>query len=280
MTTEVRGDRSLAVAALEELSRLTPADKRIWMALVLLTAETDPVNVQAMKILKAQPLDDVGLPLALAAVHFSRQQWVQAQSELENALQVDPKNSRAWELMVSVAQIRGNRKLATASLKTLLEQEPNHPLKHLKKAYGLCQQGALEAAQAELQVGLQRGRNPDLLNALADVVMRRNGDLAEARAWIQEALRIQPFNPIFLGTRGELNVREGRLDEAERDCKQALGILPDQIDAQLTLVAVHVARGENSAALALAQPLARRRNELSPEQLARLDDLTQRVSGP
>lgn len=104
----------------------------------------------------------------------------------------------------------------------------------------------------------------------------------EARALVEEALAAQPANKIvFLSTRSELNLREGRLDEAEDDLQQVLTAMPNQAAALLLAAEAYAARGsrrlaaaddaagakrQQAAALDLANSLKDRQNELSLEQ--------------
>lgn len=280
MADVVRGNRDQALAALAELARLTPTDLRVWLALLRWSPAADPLSGQALNFLKDQRADTVALPLALAEVHLFSQRWAEAQAELQKALRLDPKNRPVWERLVTLAQIRDDRKLAAASLRTLLELDPSHPLKYLKNAFGLYLQGDVASAEAELQAGLRRERNPELLNALANIALEREGETSAACGWVEEALQKQPFNPIFLSTRGECRLRAGNLAQAEQDLRQALAAMPHNAQASLTLAEVHAARGDKPAALALARTLAKRRDDLSPKQIAQLKKLARRLMQP
>jgi tetratricopeptide (TPR) repeat protein len=280
MAVYVRGDQAQAVAALEELARQTPGDARVWMALVLLTDEQNPVNRQALKTLENLNSTDVGVPLSLAFVQMSRYRWAEAQVQLELALQLAPKNIKAWETMATLARIRGNRKMAEIAQRTLLLQDPSHPIQHMQKAHGCYERKAWAEAEAELRSGLRTTRNPDLLFALANLILEQNGDLNAARGFADEALRKQPFNPIFLCTRAELNMKTGHLDEAATDLRQALAAMPDHVLARLLSIELHADRGETQAAIDLARGLADQREDLSPEQRADLKKLLVRIRRP
>jgi hypothetical protein len=74
MVAYVRGDKAAALKSLTDLSRQTPGDLRVWMAILLLAAEDDPLSVEAVKMLKSQGVPPIGVRLALASVHMARQQ--------------------------------------------------------------------------------------------------------------------------------------------------------------------------------------------------------------
>lgn len=270
----VRGDRESALAALRELTRKVPGDARGWMALLLLTDEQDPANAEALKILKSFPAPSLSLRLSLAWIHLQRFQWAEAQAELDRAVQLDTRNVLTWELMTTVAQIRGIPKLRAASLSAVFAQNPGHPLRAVELAQECFQRGAVAEAEAGLRASLRRTRNPDALNALASLIQEQaTGDLAEARALADEAVRRQPFHPMFRGLRGELLFKIGQLDAAEEDLRLASQALPDHLQARLLLAGIHQARGDVSQACELARELARRRDEMSPQQRERLDRL-------
>ena len=280
MALHVRGDRAAAVAALDDLTRQTPDDARVWMALVLLTEAQDPANRRAVRALKNHSSAGIGARLSLAWMHMSRQQWAEAQAELEVAIQMDARNAQAWELMVTLARSRGNSKLMESSLRKLLELDPGHPFQRIQKAYDDCRRGAWAEAEAELQAGLRQSRNPDLLGALADIILSQNGELRDARALVDEALRKQPFNPVFRCTRSELNLKEGRLDEAGQDLRQVLETMPDHVQALMASIRLHLACGEDKAALDLAEALARRPDELPREQRVQLETMIHQMRNP
>lgn len=280
MIVLVRDGVEKAVVALEDLAKETPDDARVWMALALLTPVDHPLNEQALRALKSLRAEGLGVRLGLVWIAMSRRQWDEARAELEAAVQTDAKNAKVWEMMVTWARIRGQRKLMEASQRTLLALEPRHPLQIIQNAFVHYRQGSMEKTEAELRAGLWRQRNPDLLNALAHVLMDRDGDLREARSLADEAVRRQPFNPIYRCTRSELDLKEGRLDDAERELKQALAEDPDNIQTLLMSIRIHLARGEKQPALELSRMLVRRKRELTPEQQEQVKALLLQMRSP
>ena len=280
MALFIGGDRAKAVEALEALAHQTPSDVRVWMALVLLTGAKDSANVQALKTLKNQRSTDIGARLALAWVHLSRLQWADAQAELEAAIQMDSKSTAAWELMATLASARGHRKLMETSLRTLLALDPGHPFQRIQAAYDLGRRGAWAEAEAELRAGLRQSRNPDLLDALAGIIMAQDGDLSEARALVDEAVRKQPFNPMYRCSRSELNMQEGNYGAAEQELRRVLKAAPTHVQAMMGWIRLHQARGEIPAALDLAEALSRRSGELSAEQRSRLEAMIGQMRNP
>jgi len=94
---------------------------------------------------------------------------------------------------------------------------------------------------------------------------------------IEEALVLQPDNPVLLSTRGELNLREGRLDQAEADLQRVMAAMPDHPQALLLTAQLYAARNQTDAAREMAQALADRQGELPAEQQAALKKLIEQL---
>jgi tetratricopeptide (TPR) repeat protein len=65
------------------------------------------------------------------------------------------------------------------------------------------------------------------LNALGYTLADRTTRYDEAKALIEQALRLDPKDPAILDSLGWVNYRLGNLDEAERLLRQALARFPD-----------------------------------------------------
>jgi len=101
--------------------------------------------------------------------------------------------------------------------------------------------------------------------------------LDEACALIEEALAARPGDPLLLSTRSELHLRAGRLDEAEQDLQLVLAAVPDNAQALLLTAQLYAARGQQAAALEMAERLAERQRELPVEQQAELQELIRKL---
>ena len=280
MLAYVRGDKVAAVDSLAALSRLTPGDLRVWMALLLLADENDPVNAEALKALKGQSSAPVGVHLTLAFVHMSRQQWAAAQSELDLAVQLDPRNTQAWEMMVLLAQARGNKPLLDAGLRALLERNPDHFLQYQNAGVEQYQKGNLAAAEAAFRKGLQRQRDATLLNNLAHVITEQDGNLQDALKLIDEALLRQPGQAQMLSTRGAIFVKLGRFEEARRDLQESLRKQGRSNTLLLLLAQTYEGLGDRTRALTLAKTLAAQADKLDAKQKKQVEDMLPRLAEP
>jgi predicted Zn-dependent protease len=266
MALFVKGDRESALTALDALTRQTPGDPRVWMAQVLLTDEENPVNIQAIKTLKSHRAAGVNVRLVLAWVYMSRKQWAEAQNELETAIQLDSKCNQAWEMLVTLAQERGNHKLLESSLRALLARAPEHYLQYQNKGVELYKNGKLAEAEAAFRQGIQRRRDPTLLNNLASVIMERDGHLQDALDLVEESLRRQPGYGGFLGTRGQIFLKMGRLEEAKSNLQMALKKQGRSNSLLLSLAHCYEGLGDRQSAMKVAEALARQPDQLDPQQ--------------
>lgn len=277
MAAHVRGDREKAVAELDALTRRTPGDARVWMALALLTDEGDPMNAEAMRMLKSRHGDNLSIHLSLASMQMRRHRWAEAQAELEAVVQLDSQNTRAWEMMVTLAEETGNQKLGSASLRALLARDPEHYLQYQSQGVAWYQQGRLEEAERAFRTGIQRRRDPVLMNNLAMVMLERGGDLEEALGFANEALRRQPGTVAMLGTRAEIDFKMGRFEDARKDLQVALKKQGWDVGMLLLLARCYEGEGDRARAMEVAKALARRPDRLDDPQKSQVREMLLRL---
>jgi Tfp pilus assembly protein PilF len=209
----------------------------------------------------------------LAELNMSRKEWAEARAELEQVTRMNPRQIRAWEMLVLVDFQERKRELAEDHVRVLLTLDPENFTGNLMLGSFQYARSQFSLAESSYRSALKSRREPAALNDLAYLLMLKGGEAEEARNLMEEALALQPQNPIFLSTRGELNLREGRLDEAERDLQQVLAVMPDNAQALLLSAQLYAARGQKEAALEMAESLSVRQGELPPEQQTQLQNL-------
>ena len=280
MSSYVRGDSEKVARWLEALTRQTPNDARIWMALAMLTPEDHPLNRQGVKYLANLKSSDAGIRLGLAWIYLSRRQWTEAQAELEAVIQQDNRNTGAWEILYTLARVRANRRMEDSSMQALLSRNSRHRFLAIRKAYTDARRGKGEAAALSLQKEIQMQRCPELLAARADILMAQDGDRSEIRNLLQEALRKQPFNPLFRCMQIDLDVREGNFSGVESELDALRDSLSSPVPALLVSLRLHLALGENTAAREIAKGLAQRQGEMTPWQKYQSKELFLRIQKP
>lgn len=187
---------------------------------------------------------------------------------------MNPRLVRAWELLVNVDFQERKRELAEDHVRILLTLDPENFTGNLMLASFQYARGQHSLAESSYRTALAARRDPVVLNDLAYLLMvAKAGAEGEARALIEEALARQPDDVLFLSTRGELNLREGRYDEAEQDLQRVLQEMPDNPQVLLLSAQLYAARGQTDAARDLVATLADRQSELPPEMQPQLQTL-------
>jgi tetratricopeptide (TPR) repeat protein len=275
----LQGKPDAALAALKALVAQEREDVRAWALLAMLTGDgRDAATYErALKALQNLRGTSPDVRLMLAELYIGRQDWAQARAELDQVTRMNPRMVRAWELLVHVDFRERKRELAEDHVRVLLTLDPDNYTGNLM--LGSFQYGRAQYALAEssYRAALNARRDAAVLNDLAYLLMIKEGPLNEARELIEDALLMQPDNTVYLSTRGELNLREGRLDEAETDLQRVLAVLPDHAQTSLLVAQLYAARGQKVAALELAESLADRQGELAPEQQLRLQELLRQL---
>ena len=111
---------------------------------------------------------------------------------------------------------------------------------------------ALSAAQA---FAVSDAQNPQAHQWLS-ICLQRSGDIAGARAAIDQAIHLAPDRADFQISRAALALGQKEYSEAERGMQDAINLDPNQLQAYVTLAHMALARGENEEAgrqLKLAQ---------------------------
>ena len=279
MLTYLRGQTDEALRDLKELVAQDKENARAWAMLALLTGDgSDPETYgKALKSLANLRGASPEVRLMLAELHIGRQEWGEARAELEQVTRMNPRHVRAWEMLVVVDFGERKRELAEDHVRVLLTLDPRNATGNLMLGSFQYARGQFSLAESSYRTALEVRRDPAGLNDLAYLLMLKGGANAEARSLVEEALAQRPGNPVFLSTRSELNLREGRLDEAEQDLQQLLVAAPNNAPALLLSAQLYAARGQAEPALELAKTLAERQGELAPEQQTQLQDLLKRL---
>ncbi len=276
----LKGHAAAAFAQLKTLVKKDKGNVQAWSLLAMLTSDgSDPETYEkALKALTDLSGSAPDIRLMLAELYLKRRQWAEARGELDQVTRMNPRQIRAWELLVSVDFSERKRELAEDHVRILLTLDPENFTGNLMLGSFQYARGQYSLAESSYRTALNVRRDPTALNDLAYLLMiNKAGAMGEARSLIEEALSQQPGNVIFLSTRGELNLREGRYDEAERDLQQVLTEVPDNAQVLLLSAQLYAARGQNAAALELADTLSGRQSELPKEQQLQLQELIKRM---
>lgn len=275
----LQGQVDPALAELKELVKQDKENVRAWALLAILTGDgsDNETYEKALKVLTNLRGASPEVRLMLAELYVRRNNWAEARSELDQVTRMNPRQIRAWEMLVTVDFRERKRELAEDHVRVLLTLDPENYTGNLMLGSFQFSRGQYSLAESSYRAALESRRDPIVLNDLAYLLMLKRGQTEEARRLIDEAVALQPQNPVFLSTRSEINLREGRYNEAERDLQQVLTAMPDSAQALLLSAQLYAARGQQAAARDLAETLSARQNELQAEQQVQLQDLLKQL---
>jgi tetratricopeptide (TPR) repeat protein len=161
-------------------------------------------------------------------------------------------------LLASAYECAGEKELAErarsefeAASRAEHERSENHvqSLHLVEQANALAMQNKLNDAQELLQEALEK--NPDNGFAYSQQAkiyfsLRQN---SQARAAIEKALQLQPYQPDFLYVRGVIEEREGNLDAAMEALRSVTLVNPREADAYFEMGKIWLLKKERAQAL-------------------------------
>ncbi len=208
-----------------------------------------------------------------ASKYWHAQQFEDAASHLQRAVQIDPDYAIAWAHLAaslgtvarfwsrSAEQAHDSMRRAHLAADKALQLAPNLAQAHAARAYlhfyEFDQRGALAECRRAVQLAPGDDTN---LNGCA-YTFAGIGKLAEAIQLRRQLLAIEPLyyvNDLELTT---LLVATGRLDEAERYLRLATSLMPESSPPPKALIRLAIARGDMQA----AQEAARARSSSDRE---------------
>ncbi len=282
---ESAGLTEAAVPYYERALQKMPENLALRIQLVLLYAQKSDFNniENLLEVFKDNPAAPIEAKLWLGIVYENKKEWAKA---LQYYRQAHDENQSA-ELLIRIASLYshlGDGKNATKTLREIVKRDPNSSqfhyflglaymdLKDYSKAAKIFRKSIAlknDFSQAHFQLGVALDsirkwkeaepifkeairldrNNTSALNYLGYSMVDRNERLGEARKYIERALEIDPDNPAYLDSLGWLNFREGRIDDAVRQLKQASQKMNDPIIFEHLADCYSAQNDEASAAL-------------------------------
>lgn len=146
----------------------------------------------------------------------SLHRFAEAQSLLERALQLDPRNAQAWLTKATLSQVRGDFDAAGSACKQLIGIT-DHTIALACIATAQSVQGKLESSYRALQRVVQNNARIDgsirswLIGQLGEMAVRL-GDSDAAERHFAAALRANPDDAYIKGELADLYLRQSRPD--------------------------------------------------------------------
>ncbi|PYL07616.1 MAG: hypothetical protein DME33_09895 [Verrucomicrobia bacterium] len=228
---------------------------------------------QEEQVIATKPTDNIeaydaylrGLAYMLKAVNTAANA-LGAQKYLREAVTLDPKFALSWALLSNL-EARGYltqslqptvalREEARQAAETALKLQPNLGEAILAKGeYHYACEKDYEIAMRYFEEARQFLPNSSQIPESLAYVARRKGEWERAKAYFNEAERLDPRNVSILTQHALLDIALRHFPEALRKLDQVLNITPDDADTLAIKAAIAQAEGDLPRASALLAPL-------------------------
>jgi type IV pilus assembly protein PilF len=196
----------------------------------------------------------------LAAAYFERGAMGVALEELRVAAAADPSYATAHSMFGLVYMELKENQLAQASFERALQLSPNDPDINHNFGWFLCNSGR---EKDSVRYFLQAVRNPLYPTpwrsySAAGLCTIRAGNLAEAERLLQQALKIEPDDPVALLQMGQIRYRQGSFEEARRFVARFNRMVVPTAESLWLATRIERKLGERVAEASFASQLRRR----------------------
>jgi tetratricopeptide (TPR) repeat protein len=215
---------------------------------------------------KTDPTDP--LPHVMLADYFANEgNWPAAESAIDRAVKLDPKNHGSLVRQVMILNRRGKYDLSAEAAHKALAIVPNDPvtLSNLSDALVHTDKPAEGAEAARRAVTLDSTLVDGWYNY--GVALAAAGKIPEAIGAYQRAIALNPDNVLARNNLGALLGQSGRLEEARDLYRQLVLEAPSSIEAHMNLALVYLRLGNKDAAAREREAVKR----LSPNAVQQLD---------
>ncbi len=194
---------------------------------------------------------------------FEEGDFVKAELEFKNVLQIDPKDAEALFMLGQTAERQQQWRGAFSAYSGVLEVDPKHQAALVRRGHIFLLSGSPDRALQDADTAL--GEDPGNVDALVlrSAVQSRSGDADAALADARAAIEADPRNKNAVAMLASLLAEQGDIDQALRLVEGALEIHPDAIDIHLLLARLYSKKGEPDKAVAQLEEMV----VLQPENL-------------
>ena len=181
-------------------------------------------------VLELQPATAEAL-VGMATIAFQEKDMESADSLVNKALSIDPKNARIWVLKGRLLTASGKYQEAVKDFQKALKIAPGNILAHLEKAKALLALGDNEKALAEVELVEDEYPNLFLAIYVKALAQYQQDQLIQAQKSIQTVLAQEPshFPSILLA--GTISYHLGQLNQAEDYLRHYRNRYPENIKA-------------------------------------------------
>lgn len=217
--------------------------QRIWLLLVVLVAGCATEAERDAK--EAKHIKRVESHTQLGASYLGRNQLDVAQQELDRALELDPDDSQANNLM-GLLQIRlKNDDKAESHFRRAIRQPGDNPDARNNYAVFLCERNRFDDADEQFRRALANPlyKNPEQANVNAGRCRLRANQKKEAAAYFRAALQNNPRHSLALYHMAKLSFESGEMLPARGFMLRHFEVAKDSPEALLLAFRIERALG-------------------------------------
>jgi tetratricopeptide (TPR) repeat protein len=165
---------------------------------------------------------------SLGSLHYAAGRFEQARAEFAAAIGFDPEYAEAHNNLGAALGRLGRVEEQERAYRRAIELAPGYADARYNLALLLAARGDVEGALAELRRAVEA--DPGHVRSWGElaVLSEKRGDLGEAIAALESAKRVDPLLPEIYNRLGELYLRVGQRERAEREWRRSLELAPRQ----------------------------------------------------
>lgn len=196
----------------------------------------------------------------LAGAYFSRGQMKIALDEVRKAIQADNRYGPAYNVLGLIYMELAEDKLAEENFRKAIELNRADSEAHNNYGWFLCTRDRYDEGLAQFTEALRNPlyANPEQTMTNAGLCSEKKGDVRQAEAYFNKALKLQPDAPLATVKLAALNYRQGRYNEAQRLLARYAEVAPPTAESLWLGVLLERKLGDKDQAAAYALQLRKR----------------------
>lgn len=285
VSAQLSVDAKDQTAAMADLNRMFAIDSthpqgRMLQADVLLAGNDAPAAVGVLQRLNRMFEQSTEIRMKLARAHIQAGQLTEAADLLNDILVKNPGLTEASQMLGAVQLRQGNPAAVVTSMESVLEKEPESEAASFALALALEGQRRFEEAVGVMRRLAEQSPGNTLYRVRLGQLLVQAGQRGEARSVFEQLVADEPENPEAPGLLLELDILEGKLDEALSRAREWRERHPTSVSAAFGEARVLVQRQEWEAAEKALQRILEADPQFLPatELLVRVYAMTGRVA--
>ncbi len=205
----------------------------------------------------------------LGFAYFNRSQMKVALDEARKAIGIDNRYGPAYHLLGLIYMDLEEDRLAEDNFRKALDIDRADSDAHNSYGWFMCTRGRYDAGLAQFQEAMRNPLydKPELAMTNSGLCSEKKGDLKQAEAYYNKALKLAPNAPLPIIKLAGLNFRMGNLNEAQRLLSRHQQISPPTAEALWLGLKIERKLGDKSQEAAYNQQLRRNFPEAPETQL-------------